>query len=265
MKRFISIGLTVMLFTAALPAQRANRVGYVDMDYILENVPQYQQASDLLDQKAAQWKEEIEQEKERIEEMRRELDRERPLLTQKLIEDREDEIAFEEQQLRAYQQKRFGPQGDLIQQQLNLVHPIQDQVFNAVQEIAEARNYDFIFDKSSEPITLYAEEQHDLSDMVLRRIELASNRREVSNRQEREALRREEERSPEESAQVQKREDLRTQRAREREALLEERRRMRDSLRQARQREFQQRREEILRQRQQKKDSVESAREQLDQ
>src|SRR5690554_3661719 len=106
MKRFISIGLTVMLFTAALPAQRANRVGYVDMDYILENVPQYQQASDLLDQKAAQWKEEIEQEKERIEEMRRELDRERPLLTQKLIEDREDEIAFEEQQLRAYQQKR---------------------------------------------------------------------------------------------------------------------------------------------------------------
>ena len=262
MKSFISIGLTVMLFTAALPAQRANRVGYIDMDYILKNVPQYQLASELLDQKAGEWKIEIEQEKERIEDLKRELDRERPLLTQKLIEDREDEIKFEEQQLRAYQQKRFGPQGDLIQQQLNLVRPVQDQVFNAVQEIAEARNYDFIFDKSSEPITLYAEEQHDLSDMVLRRIELASNRREVSNRQQREALRQEEERSPEQSAEVQKREDLRNQRVRDREALLEERRRMRDSIREARQRAFQERREEILRQRQQKRDSVERAREQ---
>ena len=261
MKSLIPIGLTFMLFTTTVIAQQRVRIGYIDMEYILNHVSEYQEASQQLDQKAAEWKVEIEQEKQRIEDMREELDNERSLLTQELIEDREDDIKFEEEQLLAYQQKRFGPDGDLMRQQLQLVQPIQDQVFNAVQKIADARNYDFIFDKSSDVVTLFAREQHDVSDQVLRRINLASRRQEVNSRQEREALMRDEERSPEQSAEIERREAVQEQRTQQREALLEERRRMRDSIREARQRAFEERRQRVLEERERKRDSIAKLRE----
>lgn len=262
MKSLIPIGLTLMLFTTSVIAQQRIRIGYIDMDYILSHVPEYQEASRQLDQKAADWKDEIEQNKQRIEDMRKALNNQRPLLTKELIEDREDDIKFEEEQLLAYQQQRFGPDGDLMHQQLQLVQPVQDQVFNAVQEIADTRNYDFIFDKSSEAVALFAKEQHDVSDQVLRRISRASNRQEATNRQERETLMRDEKRSPEESAELMKREVAREQRTQEREAMLQERRRVRDSIREARQRAFEQRRDSVLEERQRRRDSIAKAREQ---
>lgn len=262
MKSLLPIGLTLMLFTTTVIAQQRIRIGYIDMDYILSQVPEYQEASRQLDNKAADWKNEIEQDKQRIEDMREELNNERSLLTQELIEDREDDIKFEQEQLLIYQQQRFGPDGDLMHQQLQLVQPVQDQVFNAVQEIADARNYDFIFDKSSEAVALFAKEQHDVSDQVLRRISIASKRQEVTNRQEREDLMRDEDRSPQESAEVSRREAAQEERTQEREALLEERRRRRDSIRDARQRAFEERRERVLEERQQRKDSIAKAREQ---
>jgi Skp family chaperone for outer membrane proteins len=81
---------------------------------------------------------------------------EKVLLTKELIEEREEEITFQEKELLDYQQKRFGPNGDLIIQKAVLVKPIQDQVFTAVQDIAEAKKYDFIFDKSSDLTMLFA-------------------------------------------------------------------------------------------------------------
>lgn len=262
MKRSILSALAIIIlagFTAQ--AQQTVRIGYVDMEYILENVPEYQEASAQLEKKVQQWKKEVETELNRIDKMKQELANEKPLLTSELIEEREDEIRFEEQKILDYQQKRFGPNGDLITQKLQLVKPIQDQVFVAVQEIAKARNYDLIFDKSADVVTLYAADRLDVSDQVLRSITRASNREELQTRQEKRELIRDEAKSVEQDAVLSEREKLQLERKNEREALLKERQRVRDSIRTAKKEAYEKRKAEILAERQRKKDSVAKARE----
>jgi Skp family chaperone for outer membrane proteins len=262
MKKSILFSLAfTVLSVYSINAQQTVRIGYVDMQYILENVPEYQEASAQLEKKVQQWKREIESEMTRIEEMKQNLANERPLLTSELISDREDEIKFEEKKILDYQQKRFGPNGDLITQKLQLVKPIQDQVFVAVQEIAKARNYDLIFDKSADVVTLYAADRLDVSDQVLRSITRASNREELETRQEKRELIREEAKTVEQDEVLSEREILQQERKNEREALLEERRRQRDSIRAAKVEEAERRKAEILKERERKKDSVAKARE----
>merc|ERR1712000_781210 len=172
-KNVIFLSIALLIFGLTAEAQRSIRIGYVDMNYILENVPEYQEAQAQLDNRVAQWKKEIAQ-------MRKTLDNERVLLTQELIEEREDEIKFVENEVLEYQQKRFGPDGDLMKQRSILVEPIQDQVFNAVQEIAEARQYDFVLDKSSDLVMLYANKRHDISDQILLSIKRSAKRTQVN-------------------------------------------------------------------------------------
>lgn len=242
-------------------AQQTVRIGYVDMEYILQNVPEYQEASAQLDRKVQQWKTEIEAELQKVEKMKQDLANEKPLLTSELIQERLDEIKFEEQKILDYQQKRFGPNGDLMTQKLQLVKPVQDQVFVAVQEIAKNRNYDLIFDKSADVITLYAADRLDVSDQVLRAITRASNREQLETRQEKKELLRNEAKTVEEDAAVTERQQAQQERKSEREAMLEERHRVRDSVRAAKQREYEERRAEILKERQRKKDSIAKVRE----
>lgn len=260
MKQPVLIGIVTILFSVSALAQQTVRIAYVDMDYILQNVPEYQEAASQLERNVQKWKSEIEKEEMRIESMRKELDNERALLTSELIEDREEDIHFEEQQLRDYQQKRFGPNGDLMRQKLQLVQPVQDQVFIAVQEIADNRAYDFIFDKSADVVMLYAADRFDISDQVLRSINRASNREQLSSRGEKEELLREESKTVEESAVVSEREAAKEDRAKEREELLKERQETRDSIRTARQKAYEERRKKILEERERKKDSIAKAR-----
>lgn len=260
-KSFLTLAI-VFLAVLSAKAQQTVRIGYVDMEYILENVPEYQEANAQLEKKVQQWKTEIEKELQRIEQMKQDLANEKPLLTSEMIAEREDEIQFEEQKILDYQQKRFGPNGDLITQKLQLVKPIQDQVFVAVQEIAKNRKYDLIFDKSADVITLYAADRLDVSDQVLRSITRASNREQLESRQEKRDLVREESKSVEEDAEVSEREKLQEQRKNEREALIKERQRVRDSIRNAKKQEYEARKAAILKERERKKDSIAKAREQ---
>ncbi|MDB4292334.1 OmpH family outer membrane protein [Maribacter sp.] len=163
--------LTVFLMTATF-AQRAVgvRIGYVDMEYILENVEEYRAATAQLEVKVGQWKVKIEQKQSVIEQMKKDLMAEKVLLTDELILEREEEILILEGELIEYQQKRFGPQGDLVLQKRQLIQPIQDQVFNEVQTIGANKKYDFIFDRSADVVMLYAQKRHDISDLVLRQI-----------------------------------------------------------------------------------------------
>ncbi|HRN99074.1 MAG TPA: OmpH family outer membrane protein, partial [Flavobacterium sp.] len=163
----------ILILTMALTAQaqtRGVKIGYIDMEYILQNVPDYTEAKNQLEQKAQQWKQEIEAKKNDIAKLKDALKTERVLLTKELIEEREEEIRFQETELSDYQQKRFGPTGDLMTQKAVLVKPIQDQVFNAAQDIAEAGKFDFIFDKSSDLTMLFAAKRFDISDRVIRAI-----------------------------------------------------------------------------------------------
>jgi Skp family chaperone for outer membrane proteins len=178
--------LIIVFFVATLASiaqSKGVRIGYIDMDYILENVPDYKEASLQLEEKAQGWKQEIEIKKNQINKIREDLKIEKALLTKELIVEREDEIKFLENELLDYQQKRFGPRGDLSIQKASIVKPVQDQVFNAVQDIAEAKSYDFIFDKSSDMTMLFSAKRYDVSDQVVRIITRAEKKEEMSKKQ----------------------------------------------------------------------------------
>lgn len=175
----------ISLMSFVSNAQRSVRIGYIDTEYILQNIPEYQQATAQLDQKVQQWKTEIEQRLASIESKKKQLNSESVLLTKELYEERMEDISFEEAEILDYQQKRFGPNGDLIIQKQQLIQPIQDQIFAAVQEIAGGKKYDFIFDKSADVVMLYSAERFDLSDLVIRSITRSSKRTQAKSRAER--------------------------------------------------------------------------------
>lgn len=179
----------LFLFLAAIAANslhsqtRGNRVGFIDMEYILQNVKSYNESNSLLEEKAEKWKQEIETKKLEINKIKEALTAEKALLTKSLIEERETEISFLENELLELQQKRFGPNGLLMSQKTLLVKPIQDQVFTAVQDIAEAKKYDFIFDKSSDLTMIFADKRFDISDQVLRIITRTEKREQLSKKE----------------------------------------------------------------------------------
>lgn len=254
--QFLLTILAVVSCLTAVEAQRGARIGYIDMEYILEGVPEYQEATTQLDGKVQRWKKDLEKMAKEIDQMKLNLANERVLLTKELIEEREEEIKILEDEMIDYQQNRFGPNGDLDIQRRQLVQPIQDQVFNIVQEIAEAKKYDFIFDKSADIVMLFAAKRNDISDQVLRQINRAAKREEALNRKEEREIERREELSAEEEGAVTEREQQIEDRKNQREALMEERRKQRDSIRAAKKAEFEARRQALIEKRQRRLDSL---------
>lgn len=242
-------------------AQRGVRIAYIDTEYILENVPEYQESMVQLDNKAQDWKNEIQTRMLAIEQKRKDLSNEKALLTKELIEEREEDIAFEEKDILDYQQKRFGPNGDLMIQKKQLMQPIQDQVFSAVQDIAASRNYDFIFDKSSDAVMLYSAKQFDLSEQVLRSINRASKRTQAATRNELRAAE-EEELIPEINEELEAREQASENRKAERESAIEKRRQEILADREAKQKEAEARRQQIIEEREKAKQDRQGARNQ---
>lgn len=182
-KHFLFLLIITAVSLTAKAQTRGVKVGYIDMEYILQNVPDYTEAKNQLEQKAQKWKQEVEVKKNDINRLKETLKTERVLLTKELVEEREEEIKFQETELLDYQQKRFGPNGDLVTQKAVLAQPVQDQVFNAVQDIAEAKKYDFIFDKTSDMTMLFAAKRYDISDQVIRVITRTSKRTQKSNKE----------------------------------------------------------------------------------
>ena len=164
---------TTILFSCNLiNAQKGVRIGYIDMNVILDNVSEYKKSIKILDDRIIQWKKEIEQKKNQLSQFQNQLNAERVLLTSELISDREIEINDYANEIIALQEKRFGPNGDRIKQRRKLITPIQDQVLIIVQQIAEEKKYDFIFDRSSDIVMLYSAKNYDISDLVLKRIKV---------------------------------------------------------------------------------------------
>lgn len=151
-------------------AQKAQRVGYIDMEYILENIPEYNEAQEKINAKAAIWQKAIEKQQKEIETLKAEFNNEKALLTEELIIEKKEDIQILEFDLKKVQAAHFGTNGDLYFLRQQLVKPIQDLVFNAVQDIATKRKYDFVFDKSSDLIMLYTNTKFDISEMVINSI-----------------------------------------------------------------------------------------------
>ena len=161
---------SILLSNVYLNAQRGVRIGYIDMNIILENISEYKNSTKILDDRIVQWKKEIELKKIQLSQFQNQLNAERVLLTSELIADREIEINDYANEIIALQEKRFGPNGDRIKQRKKLITPIQDQVLAIVQQIAKEKKYDFIFDRSSDIVMLYSSKNYDISDLVLKKI-----------------------------------------------------------------------------------------------
>ena len=185
-KQFLYLCLALVVGQTINAQTRGTKLGYIDMEYILQNVPDYTEAKAQLEQKAEKWKLEIDTKKIEINKLKEALKAERALLTKELIDERETEINFLENENLDYQQKRFGANGDLMIQKSVLVKPIQDQVFTAVQDIAERLKYDFIFDKTSDLTMLFAAKRFDISDQILRTLNRTEKREQLTKKQQKE-------------------------------------------------------------------------------
>lgn len=182
MKKIV-VFLFFISFIASAQTAKGVKIAYIDMEYILEKVPDYAEALNQLELKAQKWKQEIETKRTELTTLKENLKTERILLTKELIEEREEEIAYFEKELLDYQEKKFGPRGDLIVQKSVLVKPIQDQIFTIVQDVAVQRKYDFVFDRASDLTMLFADKKYDISDLVVKKLTTAQKREEMSKKQ----------------------------------------------------------------------------------
>ena len=254
------LAVAFLSFTFMAQAQRGVRIGYIDMEYILESVPEYQEAQTQLDGKVQRWKQDIDKMQKEIDQMKLDLANERVLLTKELIDERDEEINFQEAEMLDYQQARFGPGGELLIQKRQLIQPIQDQVFNIVQEVAVNKKYDFIFDKSADVVMLFAAERNDISDIVLRSINRAAKRTQASSKKDKQGIEKRDALSMDEDKEVTERDNATQAKKDERMSLLEKRQKERDSIRAAKKVIFDERRARLLEERQRRKDSILAAR-----
>tara|TARA_R110002073_G_scaffold40547_5_gene115293 strand:+ start:453307 stop:454110 length:804 start_codon:yes stop_codon:yes gene_type:complete len=162
--------ILILSVNTLVVAQKPQKIAYVDMEYILENVPEYTDAQDRLKTKVITWQQRLDALKREIEVMKVDLSNEKALLTNDLIDEREEDIQIKELDLTNLQAGYFGPNGDLFALRKQMVKPVQDQVYSAIQEIAVQKQYDMVLDKSTDLIMLYSNNKFDISELVLNKI-----------------------------------------------------------------------------------------------
>lgn len=171
MKTMKKVLLTLVLITfvslSSFAQLQNQKFAYVDTEYILKNIPEYTDAQEELNALSQKWEKEIKVIYDKVEEMYRSYQAEAVLLPQDLKKKREDDILKKEKEAKDLQLKYFGAEGDLFKKRSELVQPIQEKIYNAMQEIAETKNYAFIFDKAAGATMLYANPRLDISDDVL--------------------------------------------------------------------------------------------------
>ncbi|MEO5893003.1 MAG: OmpH family outer membrane protein [Ferruginibacter sp.] len=165
MKRTIFI---ISCFLLMAFASNAQRYAVIDSKYILEKLPEYKENQSKLDQFSNQWQQEIEKKQADLDRMYKDYDAEQVMLSDDLKKKREDELYNREKEVRDLQKKRFGFEGDLFKKRQELIKPIQDKVYTAIQKLAIEKSYDFILDKSEGITVIFADPKLDRSDEVLR-------------------------------------------------------------------------------------------------
>ncbi|WP_109695082.1 OmpH family outer membrane protein [Chitinophaga deserti] len=165
MKRIL---VTMILVLGAIGGTYAQRYCVIDTKYILETIPDYKDAQKKLDAVAEQWQKEIDAKFQEVDKMYKSYQAEAVMLTDDLKRKREDEIIAREKEAKDLQKKRFGYEGDLFKKREELVKPIQDKIYNAVQKLAASRMYDFVLDKSGGITVIFADPKLDKSEEILK-------------------------------------------------------------------------------------------------
>ncbi|MEI6407826.1 MAG: OmpH family outer membrane protein [Bacteroidota bacterium] len=163
LKRIISTALFALALTAFANAQR---IAYVDVTAILESLPEYQTAQIQLDKIATQWRQDIAVEQDKIKGMYSKYQAEQVLLSEEMKKSREEEILNKEKEVREMQRQKFGPEGALFKKREELVKPIQDKVYTTINQFAESKGFEFIFDKGSASGMLFADKKYDKTEDV---------------------------------------------------------------------------------------------------
>lgn len=158
-----------LMLTAGTLSVNAQKIAYVDVNAVLESIPEYKTAQTQLDQVAEQWKQDIQAEYKKIEDMYRKFQAEEVLLSEQAKKQREDEIVNKEKAVRDMQKSKFGMDGELSKKRQTLVKPIQERVFKAIQNYATEKGYDFIFDKANSSM-LFANEMHDKTQDIIKKL-----------------------------------------------------------------------------------------------
>lgn len=166
-KLFLSI---LLIFGMSFVSQ-AQKYGYIDSDFILESLPEYKDAKDKLDKLADRWTKEIDDRYDVLRKKKEAFAREEVLLPTEEKNKRAEDIKKLEQEAMEMQKLRFGVQGEYFQKRQELIKPIQDKVFDAMQKVASKRNYSFIFDKANQSNLVYADSKFDISDEVIKELE----------------------------------------------------------------------------------------------
>jgi outer membrane protein len=174
MKKVFIVSVVLFFSVGMLHAQK---FAYVDSQYILDNLPEYTEAQAQLDEVSALWQKEIEAKFAEVDKMYQNYQAQAVLLPEDMKKKKEQEIVDKEKESKSLQRQRFGQNGDLMKKRQELVKPIQEKVYNAIQEIATNNNYSVIFDKSGALTILFANPKYDISDEVLDNLGAASSGR----------------------------------------------------------------------------------------
>lgn len=154
----------ILMFSISLNAQK---FAYVDMEYILNKMPQYTEAQKQLDKIAEGWQKDVEAKMKQVDDMYKQFQAEQVLMTEAMKQQKIKEIEAKEKEVKQFQKDKFGPNGELFTKRQELIKPIQDKIYNEIQKYCVAKALDFIFDRSSGPTMLYASDKFNKSDDIL--------------------------------------------------------------------------------------------------
>ena len=167
-----NIGIIIGLLFLANSYSFAQKFGYVDSDYILSKMPEYAEAQSEIDKLSQQWENEIKDMYKQVEALEAKLKAEEVLLTKEMRDEREADIDLKWSEVKDYQKKVFGFEGLFFLKKKELIKPIQDKVFDAVEKVAKNNRLQIVFDKSGELVMIYTDPIHDYTDFVLEELGL---------------------------------------------------------------------------------------------
>lgn len=162
----------VMAFLFLTSAIHAQKFAYVDSKYILSHMPEYVAAQKQINELSSEWQAQVEQKYTAIEQLEKSFQAEKILLTEEMKKKREADINERREEAKQYQKSKFGVEGDLFKKREELVAPIQEQIFQAIEDIASQSQYMVVFDKANHSNLLYTNPKHDISDKVLKKMGL---------------------------------------------------------------------------------------------
>ncbi|WP_428236400.1 OmpH family outer membrane protein [Gracilimonas sp.] len=164
--KYLFIAALVAGLSQSLWAQE-QKIGFYESDYILQQIPEYEGIQQQLDLLSTQWKEQVEEMENEIQQLQEDYEAKEILYTDEIRNQKKQEIAQKKRQKEQYLAQKFGPEGEYFSRQRELLEPIQRQVFTAVRAVAQQQSFDFVFDRSGDIYMVYANNEYNLNDDIL--------------------------------------------------------------------------------------------------